>query len=69
MQQLNLLQPRATLVINLAVTKKQRELFFNASDIFNTLKIKKELYENGFKLTSTGNYETQVLRLGYSYKF
>ncbi len=45
------------------------ELFFNASDIFNTLKIKKEINGNGFKLTSTDYYETQVFRLGYSYKF
>lgn len=45
------------------------ELFFNASDIFNTLKITKQLNGNGFKLTSTDYYETQVFRLGYSFKF
>lgn len=51
------------------IQKSKGELFFNASDIFNTLKIKKELNGNGFKLTSTNYYETQVFRLGYSYKF
>jgi len=48
--------------------KSKGEMFFNASDIFNTLKIKKELNGNGFKLASTDYYETQVFRLGYSYK-
>jgi len=51
------------------IQKGKGELFFNASDIFNTLKIKKEIIGNGFKLTSTDYYETQVVRLGYSYKF
>ncbi len=51
------------------IQKSKGELFFNASDIFNTLRIKKELNGNGFKLTSTDYYETQVFRLGYSYKF
>ena len=51
------------------IQKSKGELFFNASDIFNTLKIKKEINGNGFKLTSTDYYETQVFRLGYSYKF
>ncbi len=51
------------------IQKSKGELFLNASDIFNTLKIKKEINGNGFKLTSTDYYETQVFRLGYSYKF
>ena len=51
------------------IQKGKGELFFNASDIFNTLRIKKELNGNGFSLVSTDFYETQVFRLGYSYKF
>ena len=51
------------------IQKSKGELFFNASDIFNTLKIKKEINGKGFKLTSTDYFETQVFRLGYSYKF
>lgn len=45
------------------------EIFLNGNDIFNTLRIKKEINGNGFKLNSTDFYETQVFRLGYSYKF
>lgn len=51
------------------IQKSKGELFFNASDIFNTLRIKKEINGNGFKLNSTDYYETQVFRLGYGYKF
>lgn len=51
------------------IQKSKGELFFIASDIFNTLRIKKEINGNGFKLNSTDYYETQVFRLGYSYKF
>ena len=51
------------------IQKSKGELFFNASDIFNTLYINKELIGKGFTLTSTDYYETQVFRLGYSYKF
>ena len=51
------------------VQKGKGEFFFNATDILNTLNIKKEITGNGFKLISTDYYETQVFRLGYSYKF
>ena len=51
------------------IQKNKGEVFFNASDILNTLKIRKELNGNGFKLATTDYYETQVFRLGYSYKF
>jgi outer membrane receptor protein involved in Fe transport len=51
------------------IQKGKGELFFNASDIFNTLNIKKELNGNGFKLASIDYFETQVFRLGYSVKF
>ena len=45
------------------------ELFFNASDIFNTLRVEKDITGNGFKLRSVDYNETQVFRVGYSYKF
>lgn len=51
------------------IQKSKGELFFNATDIFNTLKIMKETNGSSFRLTSTDYYETQVFRLGYSYKF
>ncbi|MCH7402965.1 outer membrane beta-barrel protein [Belliella kenyensis] len=55
------------------VTKKiqegKGELFFNAADIFNTLVIRYRLEGNDFTLNSNDYFETQVFRLGYSYRF
>ncbi len=51
------------------IQKGKGELFLNATDILNTLRIKKEISGNGFKLSSTDYYETQVVRIGYNYKF
>jgi outer membrane receptor protein involved in Fe transport len=45
------------------------ELFFNATDIFNTLRIRQEINGATFVIASTNYYETQVFRLGYTYKF
>ncbi|MEZ4917799.1 MAG: outer membrane beta-barrel protein [Saprospiraceae bacterium] len=45
------------------------ELFLNASDLFNTLRIQKEIQGSNFSYTSTNYYETQVIRLGYNVKF
>nr|WP_240916569.1 outer membrane beta-barrel protein [Pedobacter sp. HDW13] len=45
------------------------ELFLNGNDIFNALKIKKNITGNGFRFNSTDFYETQIFRVGYSYKF
>lgn len=52
-----------------AIQKGKGELFFNASDLLNTMIIKKEINGQGFNYTSNDYYETQVIRLGYSYKF
>lgn len=45
------------------------DVFVNASDLFNTLRIRRDVNGNGFHYVSTDYYETQVMRLGYSYKF
>lgn len=45
------------------------ELFFNATDLFNTLVIKKEIDGETFSYTSSDYYETQVWRIGYKFKF
>jgi outer membrane receptor protein involved in Fe transport len=45
------------------------ELFLNGTDLFNTLNPKREVRGNGFNLISTDYLETQIFRLGYSYKF
>lgn len=52
-----------------AIQKGKGELFFNASDLLNTMVIKKSIQGIGFAYTSNDYYETQVVRLGYSYKF
>ena len=51
------------------VQQGKGELFLNATDIANTLRIKKEVTGNGFRFMSTDYYETQVIRVGYNYKF
>jgi len=45
------------------------ELFVNATDLLNTMVIRKKINGNNFSYTSTDYYETQVIRLGYGYKF
>ncbi len=50
------------------IQKGKGELFLNATDLANTMKIKKEIQGNGFKYISTDYNETQVVRIGYSYK-
>jgi outer membrane receptor protein involved in Fe transport len=51
------------------IQKGKGELFLNATDLLNTMNVHKELRGNGFQLITTDYYETQVIRLGYSYKF
>lgn len=52
-----------------AIQKGKGELFLNATDLLNTMIIKKEINGQGFNYISNDYYETQVIRLGYSYKF
>ena len=52
-----------------SIQKGKGELFVNASDLLGTMRIKKKITGTDFKLISTDYYETQVIRLGYSYKF
>lgn len=51
------------------VQKGKGEVFLNATDIFNTLVIQKEIQGTDFSYNSKDYYETQVIRFGYSYKF
>ncbi|MCW3079379.1 TonB-dependent receptor [Segetibacter sp.] len=51
------------------VQKGKGELFLNGTDILNTLNIRKDIKGNGFRYETVDYYETQVFRLGYSYKF
>lgn len=52
-----------------SVQQGKGEFFLNATDLANTLRIKKETNGKDFRLISTDYYETQVIRLGYNYKF
>ena len=52
-----------------SVQNGKGEFILNASDLFNTLVIKKEIQGNNFRYSSNDYYETQVIRLGYNYKF
>ncbi|MEQ8905308.1 TonB-dependent receptor [Ekhidna sp.] len=45
------------------------ELFLNATDLLNTMVIRKEINGNNFSYTSNDYYETQVIRFGYNFKF
>lgn len=63
--------PRYSLNLGIkkAIQKGKGELFINATDLFNTLVIKKEIQGTDFRYTSEDYYETQVIRVGYSYKW
>ncbi|WP_337043919.1 TonB-dependent receptor domain-containing protein [Emticicia sp. 17c] len=45
------------------------EVFLNATDLLNTMVVKKEIFGDGFRYVSKDYYETQVIRAGYNYKF
>jgi hypothetical protein len=51
------------------IHKGKGELFLNGTDILNTLNIKKDITGKGFRYETVDYYETQVFRMGYSYKF
>jgi hypothetical protein len=55
--------------IKKAIQKGKGEVFFNATDVANTLRLKKEVRGNGYIYASSDYYETQVFRIGYNYKF
>lgn len=52
-----------------SIQQGRGELFINVTDLANTLNIRREVSGDGFRYTATDYYETQVVRLGYSYKF
>lgn len=51
------------------IQKGRGEIFLNATDIGNTLIVKKRIQGTDFYYTSSDYSETQVVRMGYSYKF
>lgn len=55
--------------IKTTIQKGKGELFLNATDLANTMVVKRQIVGKDFNYTATDYYETQVIRLGYSYKF
>lgn len=55
--------------IKQAIQKGNGEIFINATDLLNTMVIKKEINGKDFSYTTNDYYETQVIRAGYTYKF
>lgn len=51
------------------IQKGKGEVFLNATDLLNTMVIRKQIQGDGFSYVSSDYYETQVIRVGYSYKF
>jgi hypothetical protein len=51
------------------IQKGSGEIFANVTDLANTFRLRREVRGNGFRYISTDYYETQVVRIGYSYKF
>jgi outer membrane receptor protein involved in Fe transport len=52
-----------------SIQKGKGELFLNATDLLNTMVIKKEIHGKDFLYSSSDYYETQVVRVGYNFKF
>lgn len=52
-----------------AIQKGRGELFFNFTDMLNTMVTRKEIDGNGFSYLSADYNETQVVRVGYGFKF
>lgn len=50
-------------------SNKKTELVFNATDLLNTMRVKREIKGVGFTLVSNDYYETQVFRVGVTRKF
>ncbi len=52
-----------------SIQKNKGELMISATDLLNTMVIKKKINGTNFSYTSKDYFETQVIRFGYSYKF
>lgn len=55
--------------IKKSIQKGKGELFLNATDVLNTMITKTIVNGNNFSYSSTNYNETQVIRLGYGFKF
>jgi outer membrane receptor protein involved in Fe transport len=51
------------------VLRGRGEIVISATDLLNTMQIRRSIRGTGFRLESTDYLETQVVRVGYSWKF
>jgi hypothetical protein len=51
------------------VLQNRGEVAFSFNDIFNDFGIKQEIKGNGFTAVYENFYETQIITLGFKYKF
>jgi hypothetical protein len=52
-----------------SVQRGRGEIVVNATDLLNTMQIKRTIRGTDFEMVSTDYLETQVVRVGYSWKF
>ncbi|MEZ4772631.1 MAG: outer membrane beta-barrel family protein [Bacteroidia bacterium] len=55
--------------IKKSLQKGKSEFILNATDLLNTMVVRKEIQGAGFSYISSDYYETQVIRIGYNVKF
>ena len=55
--------------LKMGVFNDKGEIFFNVTDLLNTFYTQKDINGNLFNYNSIDYNETQVLRIGFSYKF
>ena len=51
------------------VQRGRGEIVVNATDLLNTMQIRRTIRGTDFRLESTDYLETQVVRVGYGWKF
>lgn len=51
------------------IQKGKGQLFVNATDVLNTMIVRQQIMGDGFVYTSNNYNETQVVRVGYKYRF
>lgn len=51
------------------VRQGRGEVVVNATDLLNTMQLRRTIRGSGFSLVSTDYLETQVIRVGYNRKF
>ena len=51
------------------IQKGKGEIFLNATDLLNTMNIRRDIVGDGFNYASIDYYETQIIRMGYNLKF